>query len=93
MLTDINAKDYITNLEKFYQGKPEVDLILMAMFFRIDLQFLYVENEAMKEISFSFGKEKAQVYINPEGYFDVVYEKGFVRNCGLCQSIILDVVF
>lgn len=93
MLTDMNDKDYIVNVEKFYKGKSEVDLVLMAMFFGINLIILYVEDEVMKQMNINFGNIKTIVYINPEGYFDVVYEKTFIRDCGICQSIVLDVIF
>lgn len=92
MLTNIDAKEYIARIENSYDGKPEVDLILMAMFFEINLKVLYVEDEVIKGVDFNFGKRQVTVYINPEGYFDMVYEKSFVRNGGICQSIVLDVL-
>lgn len=91
MLTNIDAKEYIARVEKSYDGKPEVDLVLMAMFFGINLIVLYVEDEVIKTVGLNFGKKQVTVYINPEGYFDMVYEKSFVKNGGICQSIILDV--
>lgn len=93
MLSDIDAEEYIARVEKAYAGKPEVDLVLLALFFEINLKVLYVENEVIKQMTFNFGKKQATVYINPEGYFDTVHEKAFIKNSGLCQSIVLDVLF
>jgi len=91
-MIDMEAKDYISRIEKFYEGKAEVDLILMAMFFEINLKILYVENEVIRKTSFKFGERQVAVYINPEGYFDIVWKKDFIKRCGLCQSIVLDVI-
>jgi hypothetical protein len=91
MLIGMEVKDYISRVEKFYAGKPEVDLILVAMFFEINLKVLYVEDEVIKKTSFKFGEKEIAVYINPEGYFDIVCAKNFIKKCGLCQSIVLDV--
>ena len=96
MMTSTGAPQYIKYLEKYKKGKPEVDLVLMAMLFKIDLTILYMTDEGLmkQKLIFPFNtKVKGTVYLGPDGLFDVVYGKAFIKEAGICQSIILDVDF
>lgn len=92
MMTDCDIEEYIYGINEFNSKKPEVDLILMGMVFRLDLIVLYVEGESLSQERFSFGKRKVIIYINSDGKFDVAYDKKLIQNLGICQSIVLDVI-
>ena len=70
----------------------------MAMLFNIDLKLYYIAESGLSKEEFNFSTEeskmkpkKVQLYIAPDGYFDTVYEKSFVKSAGICQSLVLDV--
>jgi len=94
-MTTMNTPMYAKSLERFRKGKLEVDLVLMAMLFDVDVKLFYMGEEGLKKQEFSFpgtkAKAKVQLYLGPEGYFDVVCDKAFVKSAGICQSLILDV--
>ncbi len=65
------------------------------MFFGLELEILYLGEDGLEKQEIAFGgstpKGKERLYLDAEGYFDVVYDKSRVKSSGICQSIILDV--
>jgi hypothetical protein len=71
----------------------------MAMFFDIELKLYYVAESGLgkQECLFHIGESKStkpliQLYLAPDGYFDVIYSKVFIKSAGVCQSLLLDVM-
>ncbi len=67
----------------------------MAMLFGIDLRVIYVGDEGLVKQDFAFPlanvRHRMQVYLDEDGYFDVVYRKAHIKSAGVCQSILLEV--
>ena len=70
----------------------------MAMFFNVNLRLFYIAESGLTKQEYSFlpGESKSvlpivQLCLAPDGYFDVVYSKSFIKTAGICQSLLLDV--
>lgn len=75
----------------------EVDVVLMAVFFDLDLEVLFAESSKIRRQSFKLHSNAAgdrktiRLYLGANGKFDAVYNKCEAQSAGLCQSILLDV--
>eukprot|EP00826_Nyctotherus_ovalis_P041364 TRINITY_DN4150_c0_g1_i17.p1 TRINITY_DN4150_c0_g1~~TRINITY_DN4150_c0_g1_i17.p1 ORF type:complete len:194 (-),score=2.09 TRINITY_DN4150_c0_g1_i17:329-910(-) len=97
MLTTKSTQKYTQQLIKKLKPHPELDIILISMLFNFQIQFYYIKDFLLLNKTFDFpakssGEKKLlRLYMNSNGTFDTVYEKAFIRDAGICQSILLDV--
>jgi len=95
----MTTQKYAQQLIKTNKGSIELDAILMAMLFNVKLQIYYVNESQLMQKTFAFpiksNKERKviRLYAQYNMSFDTVYEKSFIRDAGVCQSILLDVLF
>eukprot|EP00826_Nyctotherus_ovalis_P012297 TRINITY_DN13235_c0_g1_i2.p3 TRINITY_DN13235_c0_g1~~TRINITY_DN13235_c0_g1_i2.p3 ORF type:complete len:103 (+),score=18.81 TRINITY_DN13235_c0_g1_i2:203-511(+) len=98
MLTNTGTTGYVQGLREG-RDLAEIDVVLMAVFFDLELEVYFVESSKVKRQSFKLysntaGKRKTiRLYLGTSGKFDVVYYKCEAQSAGLCQSILLDVTF
>lgn len=97
MMANMSTYQYIKSLEISQKGKPEIDLILISMLFGVDIKIFYMSEEGLMKQEFNFQgntkKLKANLFINSDGFFDIIYNKSYIKTAGICQSIILDVFY
>jgi len=90
---------YIESLKGGHKSKPEVDAILLAMFYHINLQVCYLDESGLQSENFDFAtspyeeKTLVRLYLAADGSFDSIYEKNTIKSAGICQSILFDVFF
>jgi hypothetical protein len=98
MLATMTTQNYAQELVKKTKGSLELDMILMAMLFNVQIQVYYVKDSQLMQKTFDFpdksNKERkvVKLYAQPNMSFDTVYRKSFIRDVGICQSILLDVL-
>ena len=76
----------------------------MAMLFDMNIKLFYATEEGLMKQEFIFpstsalgikktqaSKQKIQLFLAADGYFDVVYDKSYIKSAGICQSVLLDV--
>ena len=73
-------------------------MVLMALLFSFNVKLLYMSEEGLQSQSVSFishvPKKTVQLYMSSEGgAYDVLYDKAYIKTAGICQSILLEVVF
>lgn len=92
MFANMNGTEYIESLGK-QKDTSEVDVVLMTLLLGVQLQIYYFDGTGLAKLEFSpsAGKEVVRLYLNPNGVFDVVYDKGKIKVAGICQAIVLDV--
>lgn len=88
---------YVSSLYSAKQYKIEIDTILISMLMKLDLNIYYIDESTLIKRSFFFPnkennkKKIVNLYLDEDGDLDVIYEKNYIKSCGMCQSIILDV--
>lgn len=92
-LTGKNVLNYVKDLKK---GKscPKVDAILLALYAKANLLIYTLDETGLIKQSFTHEASKGRqikIYLEPNGKFDSLYDKGTIKSAGICQSIILDV--
>lgn len=93
----MKESDYIETLRRERKGKPEIDAILLAHAYKIELQIYYIEESNFQKQIFlpHTIPEKSdriiRLHLNSDGHFDVICNKEYIRVCGICQSLVLDV--
>ena len=95
MLTNMGINDYIHSLRYLNQSSPEIDTILMAVFFDYELQFYFFNQEKLEKRIFNSSKTNKmtiRLYLNEKGKFCTIYKKIKMETAGICQSLILDVM-
>lgn len=71
----------------------------MAVFFKLDLDILYLSSEGINTLKLYFAPAQGnklsplKLLLASDGCLDVVYSKSFINLAGITQSIILDVLF
>lgn len=99
MAATTSTSMYVKGLKSGRQGRPEVDVILIALFLQLDLCIYYISETGLAKQEFSFAlkgqpdRQRIKLYLSADGGFDTVYEKSFIKSAGLCQSILLEVSF
>lgn len=96
MLTNTGTAGYVQRLK---EGKDilEIDVVLMAIFFDLELEIYYVEDLKVKKQSFKLysnttnERKTIKLYLRPDCRFDTVYNKHNQKSNAISQSIILDV--
>ena len=70
-----------------------MDLVLMSLFFGFNIRLYYLTDEGLLQqtVALLNTDSNIQLYLNPDSGFDVVYSKAFIRNAGICQSLVLEV--
>ena len=69
----------------------------MAMFFHLDLVIYYMDESGFAKRCFSFANSetasapKIQLYLSPDGGFDTIYSKSYIKSAGICQSLFFEV--
>ena len=70
----------------------------MALLFNLDLRVFFVGEEGLTKSDLTFASKKpverrtqVQLFLGPDGCFDVVYNKAEIKSAGICQSLVLDV--
>ncbi len=97
MLTTMTTPMYLQTIKGGHKSKPEVDLILMAMFFGLHLQIYYIDESGIGTQEFDFRSGPAdpgkavRLFLGLDGCFDTVYDKSTIKSAGICQSILFDV--
>lgn len=98
MTTTMSTPMYVKTLRGGHRGRPEVDVILMALFFHIDVRVHYISETGLAKQDFGFSSEKqpcrrrVTLYLAADGAFDTVYAKSYVKSAGVVQSLLLDVI-
>lgn len=67
----------------------------MGLLFGMNLRIWYITDEGLKRQEFFFEENSskvAELYLAPDGYFDILYQKSYIKTVGMCQSILLDVL-
>ncbi len=68
---------------------------MLALFLRLDVLVYYVGEAGLAKLELNFGvgskPRKVRLYLGPDGGFDTLYDKSFVKSAGICQSMLLDV--
>ena len=95
MFTNMDTSEYVKSLEKDNSSYLETNLVLMALFFDVELQIYHADGSGLNKIS-AFQKESkrrkvVKLYLNYNGMFDTIYEKSIIKTYGICQAILLDV--
>ena len=88
------AEEYLEELNRSTK-EPEVALTILSIIFERNLVLLYYdENYATKKYKLELGFSKSVFIsiIDKSGYFDTVYSKDYIKNCGLVQSILSDLI-
>jgi hypothetical protein len=88
----MNASEYVESLGS-QKETAEVDAVLIALFFDLQLQIYYIDKGGLGKIEFNGGSKRRSVrlYLSADGVFDVVYDKKKIKAAGICQAIVLDV--
>jgi len=96
MLTNTGTAGYIQRLKK-KKDLQEVDVVLMAVFFDLELEVYFIENSKVKTQSFKLysnaldERKTIRLYLRPDCKFDLIYAKQREEYAGICQSVVLDV--
>ncbi len=71
--------------------------MLLSLVFKFNVKLFYMTNEGLvSQLLYSPAAAPQalpttiQLYLNPDGNFDVLYDKGFIKSAGICQSILLE---
>ena len=103
MLTGLNSTSYILALKQTLKRGPDaprllaspqiVDLVLMTMYLGLSVKIYYLTDDGLlsKEIAFLPTSPQARLYLTSDGYFDVLYNKAYIKSAGVCQALVLDV--
>jgi hypothetical protein len=96
MLSNTGTSGYIQRLKK-KKDLQEVDVVLMAVFFDLELEVYFIDNSKVNSQPFKLysnilnNKKTIRLYLRPDNKFDLLYEKQKEENAGICQSIVFDV--
>ena len=73
---------------------PEVDCILGPMILKTHLEIYCLEENVLSKEVFNYKFESinkkittVKLYLEPNGKFDTIYNKQFLKSAGICQSI------
>ena len=94
MLTPYSStQSYIDALSKGFNVSL-VDVVLFCVFSHIEITVYYLSQEglAKTQSKFGFKADTVRLFMTESGHFDTVYNKGYVRIAGICQSIVLGVI-
>jgi hypothetical protein len=66
--------------------------------FDLNVEVRYFSSEGISSFKIEYPnikneKKVLNLMLNPDGYFDVVYSKSFIKSAGLCQSILFEVSY
>lgn len=89
-----SAEEYLDELNSGTR-EPEIILVLLSIIYERNLTILYSdEKNTLKNqhLDLGFSKNAHISILDVNAGFDTVYEKEHIKNCGLVQSIILDIV-
>lgn len=89
-----SAEEYLEEINRGCK-EPEITLTMLAFIFGRNLVLLYTdENYTLKKykLDFNFSKSAFVSTLDNSGCFDTFYQKDYIKNCGLAQSIIYDVL-
>lgn len=98
MLTNMGTLSYIQALKDNKKQFPEVDIILMAIFFDLELHIYFLDDSKLYKQSFNLSsklpdeRKVIRLYLGVDGKFDLIYKKSTIESAGICQSILLDVI-
>lgn len=97
MLTNTGTAGYVQRLKE-RKDLIEIDVVLMAVFFDLELEIYYVEDLKVKKQSFKLysntnsERKTIKLYLRPDSRFDLIYSKHNLNSNAMSQSIILDVI-
>jgi hypothetical protein len=69
----------------------------MAVFFKLDIDILYIQNEGINSMQIHFSSKQREkstplkLLLARDGLIDVVYTKQFINAAGIAQAIVLEV--
>ena len=92
MLTEYsNTQTYIEAIDRGF-NTPLVDVVLFCVLSNLNATIIYLSTEGLSKVELDFGSnESAKIYLTSDGYFETMYDKKYIKDIGICQSIILDV--
>ena len=88
------AEEYLEAISKGNK-EPEITLTMLSFIYRTNLVLLYSdENFVLKKykLEFGFAKTVFVSILDNSGYFDTVYSKEHINNCGMIQSLLIDII-
>lgn len=94
-LEELNRSVKEAEMKNFNCGTNEITLTMLAFIFQRNLVLLYSDEDyAIKKYKLDLGfKESVFISIlDNSGYFDTVYQKDHIKNCGLVQSVLFDLL-
>ena len=89
-----SAEEYLEEISRGNK-EPEITLTMLAFIYGRNLVLLYSdENFVLKKYKLEFGfKQTAFISIlDHTGWFDTVYQKEHVKNWGMAQSLLLELI-
>ena len=99
MFSTLSIDEYTESLLAKNNNRLDIDSILLSMLHNIDLHMYYISDSNLNVEIYKFGTETTkdskfiQLYLNPNGGFNTIYDKTRIKTFGICQSIILDVIY